>query len=157
MIERYVIYGVLGAFALTVAAGIGYHQGVKQLWDYQVEQAKEAVKVVVKIEKIKETILVPYLKRETVIQTVFQTIEKETNDAPSRPTCNATHGWVQRHDAAADGEDRRDGRGVDVQADSGIGEITAQGVVVRNYKAFHQVANDLKSCREFVIGINEVK
>lgn len=151
--QRLVIYGLIVAGALATAAGWGYHKGVKQLWDYQVDQAKEAVKVIVRIEKVKEIIRVPYVKREVVIETVFQTVEKETENAIARPACNATRGWVRRHDTAADGEDRRNGGTVDDEADTDIGETVAQGIVIRNYKAFHQVANDLRACRAFVMDV----
>jgi hypothetical protein len=150
---RLALYGVVILGALGTAAGVGYHKGVKRLWDYQVEQARQAVKIVIKIEKVKEIIRVPYIKRETVIQTVFQTIEKETENATSRPACNATRGWVRRHDAAADGEDRRDGGTVDDEGDTTVTETSAQLVVVQNYRSYHQVANDLRACRAFVVGI----
>lgn len=147
---RLAIYGLVIVGALGTAWGIGYHYGVLQKYDYIAEQAKAAVALIVKVEKVKEIIRVPHIKREIVIQTVFQTIEKETESAKSRPACNATRGWVRRHDAAADGEDRRDGGTVDDEGDTSVTETSAQLVVVQNYRSYHQVANDLKACRTFV-------
>ena len=154
--QRLVIYGLVVLGMLGSAAALGYHRGVLKLYDYQAKQAIEAVKILTKIEKVKEIIRVPYVKRETVIQTVFQTIEKETENATSRPACNATRGWVRRHNAAADSEDPGQPGSMDDEADTGIRETEAEAVVIRNYKAFHQVANDLKACRAFVQQVERV-
>jgi hypothetical protein len=152
--QRILIYGALALAAFAVAAGWGYHRGVRQLWDYQIEQAKTAVKIITKIEKVKEIVRVPYVKREIEIVEVFKTIEKEVERVPERAACNVTAGWMRAHDHAASGQDRSLDGDMDDARDTGVTErqVLAEAVIP-NYKAFHQVANDLKACRAFVRGV----
>src|SRR3990172_3170891 len=140
---RWAIYGALILAYGAVAAGIGYHKGVQQLWNYQVEQATVAIKIITKIQRVVEEVLVEHTKTEIKIVTVFKEIEKEVPHVPIRSACNVTSGWMRVHDHAADGEDRRDEGTVDDPRDTCVREDQALGVIVRNYKAFHQVANHL--------------
>jgi hypothetical protein len=154
--QRLVIYGLVIVGALGTAAGIGFHYGVLEKYEYIAEQAKEAVKVVFKVTELIREVTIENTKTEIKIERVFYKIEEETEDAPSRSACNATRGWVRRHNAAVDGEDGPDPGDLDETTDTDIRENVAQLVVVRNYKAFHQVANDLRSCRAFVTGVAKI-
>jgi hypothetical protein len=149
--QRMLVYGLLILGALGTAAGWGYHRGVIKLYEYQAEQAKATVAVVIKIEKVKGDVRDRWHKGETVIVTQYQIIEKENTDVPSRPECNVTAGWMRGHDNAAAG--RRDAGALDDTADTGITEAQTLGVVTQNYKAYGQVANDLTACRGFVAGV----
>jgi hypothetical protein len=154
--QRIVIYGLVILMALGTAAGLGYHRGVKKLWDYQVEQAKAAVKIITKIEKVKEIVREVHVKREIEIREVVTIIEKEAPHVPVRAACNITAGWMRFHDYGAAGEDRPLDGAVDDARDTGIDEARAVRVVTENYVRFHQVANDLRACRSFVRGIVQV-
>jgi hypothetical protein len=150
--QRFLVYGAL---VLAIAAFLeldGFRRGEKRLFEYQAEQARAAVKVITRIERVKEEVRVPYLKREVQIQTVYVPIEKEAANVPSRSACNVTRGWVRVHDAAAGDSGRIEGA-VDDAADSGIAEARAAEVVTGNYRRYHQVANDLTACRAFVGGL----
>lgn len=154
--QRIVIYGALILAALGVAAGWGYHRGVQKLWDYQAEQLKEALKIIVKIEKVKEIVRVPYIKREIEIVEVVRVVEKEVANVPVRAACNITAGWLRLHDYAAAGQDRPLDGAVDDPSDTTVTEAQALGVIVKNYGQYHQITNDLRACRSFVRGVTEV-
>lgn len=153
--QRFAVYAALIALVLGMAELDGYRRGEKKLWEYQAEQARAAVVIVKKIEVVKETVRVPYIKRETVIQKVFVEIEKESTHVPSRPACNITFGWMRGHNAAADAG-RPEGA-LDDPGDTGITEAQALAAVQANYRAYQEVANDLTACRGFVNGISTLK
>lgn len=152
--QRVAVYALVIGMALGMAELDGYRRGEKKLWEYQADQARAAVAVAVRIEKVKEEVRVPYIKREIQIQKVFIEIEKEAANVPSRPNCNVTAGWMFVHNAAASPAGRDEGR-VDDQTDTGITEAQALGTVQANYKSFHEVVNDLTACRGFVAGLKK--
>ena len=101
---RIAIYAAVVLAIFTTGAGIGYHRGVKKLWDYQVEQAKEAVKIVVKQGAVTERVVTKYLKGQDRVRVVTQTIEKEVvRYAESNPGSCLDARWRVLHDAAAAG------------------------------------------------------
>lgn len=153
-LTRILVYGVLGLFVVGFFELDGYRRGAKLLDEYKVEQAKEAIVIVRKIEKVKEIVRVPFIKKEIEIQQVFVEIEKEASHVPDRISCHLTLGWVHEHNAAVSASGRAEGA-VDDPTDSGITEPEAAAVVVRNYKSFHQVVNNLVACRAFVSGLSE--
>lgn len=153
---------VLLAFALYSAALVGfsgfqgYRLGMSELHEYIGKQAAETVNVIRKIETVKEIVRIPHIQKEIQIQTRFVHLEREAVNVPSRVACNVTVGWVRFHNAAADNQDRRVEGAVDDATDSGVTEAHAAATVAANYKAFHQVANDLTACRGFVSGVSAV-
>lgn len=155
MIERYILYGVVALAILGVTWFHGYTRGEIKLFEFKAELAAAAVVVVKKIELLKETVRVPYVKREVEIQKVFVTIEKEVSRVPSRTACFVTAGWMRVHDAAAGGDRRPEGA-LDDPADTGVTEAQAHAVVTANYRSFHEVKNDLIACRGFVAGLPDV-
>lgn len=150
--QRFVAWGIVALLVVSLAELDGYRRGELKLFDYQAKEAREAIAVVKKIERVKEIIRVPYIKREIQIQTRFVTIEKETANVPVRPDCNVTRGWMLAHDAAASAIDDSIGR-LDDATDTGITEVAALQVIENNYKTYHLIANDLKACRAFVRGL----
>lgn len=155
--------GLLGGPTMYLIIGIALVAGVlmaRMHWiqvgreDIIRENAAKVVKIVRQVEVLKETVRVPYVKRETVIETRYEEIEKEAANVPSRPACNVTVGWMREHDNAA-APDRSEPGAVDDPSDSGIGEASAAAVIARNYKRYWQVANDLKACRGFVGGLTD--
>lgn len=116
------------------------------------ENTIAVTRTLTKIEKVKGDVRTVYRAGETKIETRYIEIEKENKNVPSRPECNITAGWMRGHDAAA-GTDRRDLGRMDDATDTGIAETAALAVVTGNYKAYTQVANDLRACRGFVSGL----
>lgn len=149
---------VLLAFTLWSVGCFGYglftgkDAGKRELAEYIAGQARAAVAIIKKVQTLKETVRVPYLVREEVIRDVHHIIEKEIDHVPSRPDCNVTAGWMRVHNGAASGDRRIEGA-VDDPADTGVTEDRALAVITGNYRAFHQVANDLTACRAFVGGL----
>jgi len=154
--QRWLIYGALLLAYGLVAAGVGYHKGVQQLWDYKVEQLKAAIKIITKIQKEIEIVREEHVIREVEIVEVTKFVEKEAPHVPVRAACNITAGWMRYHDHAADGQDRPLEGSVDDTRDTGITEAQAARVVAENYVRYHQVANDLKACRNFVRGVAKI-
>lgn len=153
--QRILVYAALIAAALTVVWFHGLFTGRAALTEYKAEQATKAAQFVVKVERVKEIVRVPYIKRVVELQTRYITIEKENASVPNRPQCNVTFGWMRGHNNAAD-PDRREQGTVDDPADTGIGEAEALGTVTRNYGRYHQVVADLKACRAFVNKLSKV-
>lgn len=136
------------------AAGFkGYDLGISKLNEHLAEDARAEVRFVKKVVKVAGEVRTRWLKGEERIVVQYQTIEREAANVPSRPACNATSGWVRVHDAAADGAGSSPVGAVDDKADSGVGEAQALGAIVRNYRSYHQVANDLTACREAWRGV----
>ena len=154
---------VLVAFlAYSIALG-GYSffqgkaAGENALHEYIGKQAAETVRFVEKVVQLAGKVRTVYLKREKEIVTVTQYLEKEAEHVPSRAACNVTAGWMRVHNAAAEGQDRRITGTVDDATDTGVAERDALAqTIVPNYKAFHQVANDLRGCRAFVEGLGRL-
>lgn len=156
MLAKWGVIAVLALAFFTTGWVKGNQHGTEKLIKYKGEQAIAKVEVLTKIEKVKGDTIVKWKQGETKIVTQYQIIEKENTNVPSRPECNVTAGWMRGHDNAASGASERNGGSLDDKTDTGIREAAALGVVTRNYKAYHQVANDLQSCRSFVDGLAKV-
>jgi hypothetical protein len=101
--QRFAIYGVLAFAALTIAAGLGYHQGVKRLWDYQVDQARAAVKIVIKQGAITERVVTEYVQIKGKSEVVEKIIEKEVvKYVDKNPGLCLDTEWRRLHDASVD-------------------------------------------------------
>ena len=98
--QRFAAYGVVALFALSAAFGFGFHRGVKQLWDYQVEQANQAVAIVVKQGEVTERVVTKYIKGQERVRVITNTIEKEIVRYENTTNCLDVR-WGRLHDAAA--------------------------------------------------------
>ena len=98
---RLAIYGLLIVGALAAAAGVGYHKGVQRLWDYQVEQARAAVSIVVKQGKVTERVVTKYITIKAKAQIVEHTVEKEViRYVDKNPGHCLDPEWRRLHDAS---------------------------------------------------------
>ena len=149
--QRAVIYGALVVAAFTIAVGIGYYRGVQRLWDYQVEQAQAAIRVVVKQGAVTERIVTRYVERKEQIRTIEKIVEKEIvryvdahlDDYP------LSRAAVILHDAAAAGSVPDPAGAVDGTA-SGIKASALTQACTANYAEYHQVASRLISLQDWV-------
>ena len=99
--SRIAIYGLVIVGALGAAAGVGYHQGVKRLWTYQAEQAKEAVKIVVKQGKVTERVVTKFITIKAKAQIIEKEVEREVIRYVDRnPGSCLDPEWRRLHDAS---------------------------------------------------------
>lgn len=100
--QRLAIYGLLIAGAAAACAGWGYMKGVERLYTYQADQARQAVKIVVKQGEATERVVVRYVKVRGATQVITQTVEKEVlRYVDTNPGSCLDHRWGVLHDAAA--------------------------------------------------------
>lgn len=76
--QRLAIYGLLIAGAAAACAGWGYMKGVERLYTYQADQARQAVKIVVKQGEATERVVVRYVKVRGATQVITQTVERRS-------------------------------------------------------------------------------
>ena len=149
-LTKIALYAVVVMSALGTAFGIGYHRGVKQLWDYQVEQARQAVAIVVKQGEVTERVVTKYLKGQERVRVITQTVEKEVvRYAESNPGSCLDARWRLLHDAAAAGTlppppGPADGASAAPTASAAIETATF------NYAACHRNAGRLTALQEWV-------
>jgi hypothetical protein len=138
----------VGAFAAWGAYKIADNDRLELI----AEQAEAKVVIIQKIVKLAGEVRERWHAAETRYVTEYVEIEKESENVPVRPACNATAGWVRSHNAAASADSSSIGNVADA-TDTGITEAESLATVRGNYKSYHQVANDLKACRGFVHGL----
>jgi hypothetical protein len=148
--QRIAIYGALALAAISIVWGHGYHKGVQRLWDYQVEQAQQAVKIVVKQGAVTERVVTKYIKVQAKAQIIERTIEKEViRYAETHPGLCLDHQWRRLHDAAALGAIPEPAAPAD--GASGAPEAaTALQAVTGNYAACLRTAARLDALQEWV-------
>lgn len=101
---RIAAYALLVVLVLGAAMGYGYHLGVQQLWDYQVEQAQQTVRVVVKQGKVTEKVRVIYRTRKEKEESEDATVKAQVDTYGKRnPTACLDDEWRGLHDGAATG------------------------------------------------------
>lgn len=148
--QRLLIYALVIMMLLGAAAGWGYHHGVQRLWDYQAEQARETVKVVIKQGKATERVITKYVKVQGVTETVTQTVEKEVvRYVDKNPGYCLDAEWRRLHDSAA-ANTVPDPAGT---ADAALGAPKAAEAietVTPNYAACHRTADRLDALQEWV-------
>ena len=147
---RLIIYGALALAAIAVIWGHGYHKGVQRLWDYQVEQAQQAVKIIVKQGTVTERVVTKYIKVQAKAQIIERTIEKEVvRYAQDHPGLCLDHQWRRLHDAAALGAIPQPATPAD--GASGAPEAaTALQTVTENYARCLRTATRLDALQEWV-------
>jgi hypothetical protein len=147
---RFIAYGVVIVAALTVAEMHGYYRGKTLLYEYQAEQAKAAVRVVVKQGAVTEKIVTQYRDRVRWVREVPQIIEKEiVRYVPPSADPVLPLGWVLLHDSAAVGQIPQATAGVDVAA-PGIAASQAVKGVIENYGACKQTALQLVTLQGWI-------
>ena len=147
---RFIAYGVA---VLAVASTIwlhGYGRGVQKLYDYQVAQATEAVKVIVKQGAVTERIVTKYVKVQARTRVITNTIEREVvRYAESNPSSCLDTDWGRLHDAAtgaiSEAPLHPDGAAGAPKAAAAIDTITA------NYAACNRNADRLTALQEWVM------
>lgn len=134
----------------VMLVGYGYHLGVSQLWEYQAEQAKAAVPIVVKQGATTERVVVKYRDRVVKVKAETETITKEiVRYVPPSTDPVLGLGWLHIHDAAASRAVPQAPAGIDVAAPA-IAASTALRGIVGNYGACHATAAQLVALQEWV-------
>jgi hypothetical protein len=148
--QRYAIYGAL-ILAIGSAVWIhGYSRGEIKLWEYQAEQAKAAVPIVIKQGEATEKIVVKWRTRTVEIVGATQTLEKEiVRYVPPAADPVLGLGWLHLHDAAATRTVPEAPKGADVAAPA-IAASTALRGIIGNYGACHATAAQLLALQEWI-------
>lgn len=148
--QRLALYA---AVVLAVVSAIWLHgrgSGLKKLYEYQAEQAKEGARIVVKRGEVTTRVVTEYVKVAGKTQTVTNTVEKEVvRYAVSNPGLQLDLAWRWLHDAAArnglpDPAPRLDAEGGAPTAAQALETVTA------NYAACHRTADRLDSLQDWV-------
>jgi hypothetical protein len=148
--QRYLVYGGLLLAAGALLVGYGYHLGIRNLWEYQGEQATAAVPVIIKQGAVTERIVTAYRDRVRVVYKQGETITKEIPVyVPASADPVLGRGWLLLHDAAATGAVPPPAAGVDVAAPA-VAASTALRGVAGNYGTCHANAAQLLALQEWV-------
>lgn len=148
--QRYAVYGALAVALLAVAWVHGYSRGERKLWEYQAEQAKAAVPIIVKQGETTERVVTRWREKQAEVKVVTQTVEKEViRYVPPSADPVLGLGWVYLHDAAASGDVPKPPEGVDVSSPAVAASEALQGVV-GNYGTCHGTALQLMALQEWV-------
>lgn len=98
---RIAAYGLTALLLLGGAAGWGYHKGVQRLWDYQVEQAQQAVRIIVKQGKVTERVVTKYIKAKSEAVIIEKQVEREViRYVDKNPGYCLDPEWGRLHDAS---------------------------------------------------------
>ena len=154
--QRWIIYGALLLAALAVAAGWGYHRGVLKLYDYQVKQAQQAVKIIVKQGEVTERVVTKFIKVKTEAIIVEKIVEKEvTRYAESNPGYCLDPQWRVLHDRSAGAIPKA---GPEPDGTSGA-PLAAEALqtVTENYARCIRTANRLDALQAWVTEQQAVK
>jgi hypothetical protein len=148
--QRFLLYGALLAAVGALLVGYGYHLGVRELWEYQAEQASAAVPIVVKQGKETERVVVQFRDRVTRIKGDTVTVTKEiVRYVPASADPVLPRGWLLLHDAAATGSVPPPAEGADVAATAVASSAALRGVVA-NYGTCHENAAQLIELQNWV-------
>jgi hypothetical protein len=148
--QRWAVYGAVAVMALGVAAGWGYHRGIRNLWEYQAEQARAAIPVIVKQGAVTERVVTRYRDRVLKVKGETQFITKEiVRYVPASADPVLPRGWVLLHDAAATRTVPAASEEVDVAAPAIAASEAARGVI-ENYGTCHATTIQLLTLQEWV-------
>ena len=155
--QRWAVYGAVAVMALGVAAGCGYHRGIRNLWEYQAEQARAAIPVIVRQGAVTERVVVEYRDRIVKVKGETQFITKEiVRYVPASADPVLPRGWLLLHDAAATRTVPAAPEGVDVSAPAVAASEAARGVI-ENYGTCHATAIQLLKLQAWVRGQYEAQ
>lgn len=148
--QRWAVYGALAGAAAIVCTGWGYYLGMKNLWEYQAEQARSAIPVVVKQGTVTERVVTKYRDRIVKVKGETQFITKEiVRYVPASADPVLPTGWVLLHDAAATRTVPAAPDGIDVAAPA-IAASQAARDVVENYGTCHETAIQLVGLQDWI-------
>lgn len=153
---RLAAYGLVVLLVVGSAAGFGYHKGVQRLWDYQAEQAREAVKIVVKQGEVTEKVVTKYIKVKAEAVIIEKVVEKEViKYADANPGNCLDVRWGELHDASAgsvpDPAGAADGKGRAPTAAQALQTVTA------NYAGCIRTADRLDALQSWVAGQKDIR
>lgn len=147
---RLALYGLVIAGALATAAGFGYHKGVQRLWSYQVEQARQAVKVIVRQGEVTERVVTKYITIRAKAEVIERTIEKEViRYAETNTSACLDPQWRRLHDGAAVGAVPDPAGSVDGEATTPAAH-EAIAAVTENYAICHANADRLEALQGWI-------
>jgi hypothetical protein len=148
--QRYLVYGGMLLAIGAALIGYGYHLGIRNLWEYQADQARAAVPVIVKQGSTTEKIVTVYRDRIALVKEAAQVIEKEiVRYVPPSADPVLPRGWLLLHDAAATGAVPKAPEGIDVAAPA-VAASTALRGVAGNYGTCHATAAQLVALQSWV-------
>lgn len=148
--QRYAVYGALGLAVGGMCFGYGYHRGIRNLWEYQAEQARAAIPVIVKQGAVTERVVTKYRDRIVKVKGETQFITKEiVRYVPASADPVLPAGWLLLHDAAATSTIPAAPEGVDVAAPAIAASQALKGVV-SNYGACHATEAQLLELQAWV-------
>jgi hypothetical protein len=147
---RWLVWAVVIASAASVVWMHGYSRGERKLFEYQAEQARAAIPVIVRSGQVTERVVTKYRDRIVQVKGETVTIEKEIPVyVPASADCVLPLGWVQLHDAAATRTVPPAPGGVDVTAPA-IASSQALKGVVGNYDACHVTRAQLMALQDWL-------
>lgn len=147
---RWLVYGALILSAVSVVWMHGFSRGERKLFEYQAEQARAAVPVIVRQGAVTERIITKYRDRIVQVKGETVTIEKEIPVyVPPSADCVLPRGWVLLHDAAATRAVPPAPGGVDVTTPAVAASEALRGVV-ENYGTCHIVRSQLIALQEWL-------
>jgi hypothetical protein len=148
-LTRWLVWGVVIASAVSVVWMHGYSRGERKLFEYQAEQARAAVPVIVRQGAVTERVVVKYRTRLVEVQAATVTITREIpRHVPPAVDPMLPVGWLLLHDAAARAVPPAPG-GVDVTS-PGARASQAIETVAGNYGACHANAEQLNGLQAWV-------
>lgn len=149
-VTRSAIYAAVAVIALGVAWFHGFARGERKLYEYQAEQARAAVPVVVRQGTVTEKVVTKWRTKVVKIKGDTEYITKEiVRYVPPAADPVLAHGWVRLHDAAAVGAIPEAPSGTDVSAPA-VASSTALKGVVGNYGTCHENASQLLALQAWV-------
>ena len=175
--QRLAVYGMTLLLILGAAWGHGYVKGSAKLADYKVEQAREAVKIVIKQSAVTTRVVTRYIKVKVKTDAAAAAVAKEITDyAISHPGTCLDADWRRLHDGAASNTlpgaaGGTAGKRRAAETSSGTGPpagdtpeaslapyaSTALATVTANYAGCHRTADRLDSLQEWVRDQGKVK
>lgn len=135
--QRFAVYALIASLAAGMFELDGYRRGVQKLYDYQVEQAKAAIPVIIRQGTVTEKVVTKYRDRIVQVKGTTEFIEKEiTRYVPPSADPVLGDGWVRLHDAAASGSFSEASPGIDAAAPAIAASQALKGIV-GNYGSCH--------------------
>lgn len=148
--QRFAAYGVVAVLLAGMLELDGYRRGERKLWEYQADEAKQTVAIVVKQGKVTERIVTRYVQVREAAQIIEKTVEKEViRYAESNPGSCLDAGWGRLHDHAAAGT-VPDPAGSPDEAGGAPKAAASLTTVTANYAACRRTADRLDLLQEWV-------
>lgn len=146
---RLAVWGLVIVGALGTAAGVGYHKGVQRLWTYQAEQAKQAVKILLKQGAVTTRVVTKYITIKAKAEVIEREVEKEViRYVDKNPGHCLDPLWGRLHDASTVAIPPA---GSDPDAEGGAPTAaSALETITQNYARCIRTADRLDALQEWV-------